>query len=326
MTSEPDIPASLIWYPDDQPGIARRRAGRGFCYVGPDGTRIDRGAERKRIEALAVPPAYEKVWISPRPNGHLLATGYDARVRKQYRYHPDFSTYSARNKFDDLADFGAALPRIRRRVQAALAAGEGNREFAIAAALRLIDRASLRIGTPDYASDNKTYGATTLRGKHLKLADNRVSLDYTAKGGKRVRKRINDRTLHRALEKMDDLPGGALMQYRGEDGSICQLGPEQVNDWLRDVTGHDRLTAKTFRTWNGSVAALDAALNAHGDVTVKAMAEAAAKALHNTPTIARNSYIHPDVIALADVGRAPEIPDGPTGLRQSERALLSLLS
>ena len=326
MQADTHIPDSLIWYGDDQPGIKRHRAGRGFSYVGPDGTRIDRGAERKRIEALAVPPAYDKVWISPRKNGHLLATGYDARARKQYRYHPDFSAFRAATKFDDLAAFGAILPRVRRRVHAALTAEAGDEEFAIAAALRLIDRASLRIGTPDYAVDNNTYGATTLRGRHLKLDGNTVRLDYTAKGGQRVRKRLNDRTLMRALEKMDDLPGGALMQYCDEEGQLRQLGPEQVNRWLRGVADREGLTAKTFRTWNGSVAALDAALNSDGKVSIKAMATAASEVLHNTPTIARNSYIHPAVIDLAETGDLPKVPDRPTGLRQPERALMALLS
>lgn len=324
----PDIPlpADLVWYPDNRPGITRRRAGRGFSYLAPDGTRIDQQAERDRIEALAVPPAYEDVWISPQHNGHLLATGYDTRARKQYRYHPDLAAFRARNKLDDLASFGAMLPRIRRRVHAALTEAQGDKEFAIAAALRLMDRASLRVGTPDYAVENKTYGATTLRSRHMRLDDATVRLDFRAKGGQRVRKRINDKTLMRALEKMDDLPGGALMQYADDDGDLCQLGPEQINQWLREVTGQEGLTAKTFRTWNGSVAALDAALRTPDHITIKVMAEAASEALHNTPTIARNSYIHPDVIALADGGKLPDTPSAPTGLRQSERALLDLLS
>ncbi|MEL6451567.1 MAG: DNA topoisomerase IB [Pseudomonadota bacterium] len=326
MTHSADIPTGLIWYGDDQPGITRRRAGRGFSYLAPDGTRIDRGAERQRIEALAVPPAYEDVWISPRQNGHLQATGYDARTRKQYRYHPDYSAFRARTKFDDLAAFGAALPRIRRRVHAALTDNAKTEAFAIAATLRLIDRASLRVGTPDYATDNQVYGATTLRSRHLRLDGTRIRLDYRAKGGQRVRKQLTDRTLQRALDKIDDLPGGALMQYRDGDGTLRQLGPDQVNGWLNDITGRDGLTAKTFRTWNGSVAALDAALRSPAPVSIKAMAEAAAQTLHNTPTIARNSYIHPAVIDLAGSTDLPAAPDGPTGLRQAERALLALLT
>ncbi|MEL6464912.1 MAG: DNA topoisomerase IB [Pseudomonadota bacterium] len=320
------VPDGLIWYPDDQPGIVRKRAGRGFSYVAPDGTRIDNQDERKRIEALAVPPAYEKVWISPRTNGHLQATGYDARTRKQYRYHPDFSAFRARHEFDDLATFGALLPRIRRRVHNALTEAQGDEAFAVAAALRLIDRASLRVGTPDYAEDNKTYGATTLRGRHLRIKDGVLHLCYSGKGGQRVRKRLSDRTLQRALEKMQDLPGGALMQFRDARGHLSQLGPEHVNRWLEEVTGRPELTAKTFRTWNGSVAALSAALASDTPVTIKAMASAAAKTLHNTASIARNSYIHPAVIDLAGQQQLPEVPEDPTGLRQAERALMALLA
>lgn len=326
MARQPDIPDGLIWYGDDQPGISRRKAGRGFSYIAPDGTRIDDPTERQRISALAVPPAYDKVWISPLPNAHLLATGYDARERKQYRYHPEYMDFRAQTKFDDLAEFGKMLPRIRRRVHAVLTEEAHDQDFAIAATLRLIDRASLRVGTPDYAIENNTYGATTLRSRHVRLKGDVVRLEYRAKGGQRVRKQFSDRTLHRALERMDDLPGQALMQYEDADGVPCQVGPEQVNDWLRHITGRDRLTAKTFRTWNGSVAALSVVHQTSGPATIKEMSEAAARTLHNSPTIARNSYIHPNVIALAgrDIQLRPQ--DTPTGLRLVERMLLSLLS
>ncbi|MEM8579316.1 MAG: DNA topoisomerase IB [Pseudomonadota bacterium] len=311
------MPPGLIYYPDSAPGITRRRAGRGFSYTAPDGSRIERTAERQRIEALAVPPAYEDVWISPKDNGHLQATGRDARTRKQYRYHPDYSAFRAQTKFDDLPRFGAVLPRLRRRIHALLTEGQaGDAEFAIAAALRLMDRASLRVGTPDYAADNGTYGAATLRGRHVRLDGGTIRLDYRAKGGQRVRKQLRDRTLHRALEAMDELPGGALMVWDGG-----QLTPERLNTWLREASGEEGLTAKTFRTWNGSAAALDAVLG--GADTIKARAEAAAQVLHNTPTIARNSYIHP---AAIDLTAPPPVPDGPAGLRQAERALLALIS
>jgi len=311
------MPDGLVYYPDSAPGITRRRAGRGFTYTAPDGTRIEQADERKRIAALAVPPAYEDVWICPRRNGHLQATGRDARARKQYRYHPDYSAFRAQTKFDDLPRFGAVLPRLRRRIQAVLTGGQaGDAEFAIAAALRLMDRASLRVGTPDYAEDNGTYGAATLRSRHVRLDGGLIRLDYRAKGGQRVRKQLRDRTLHRALEAMDDLPGGALMVW--EDGG--QLTPERVNAWLRAASDEDGLTAKTFRTWSGSAAALDAVLR--GADTIKAKSEAAAQVLHNTPTIARGSYIHPAVI---DLQAPPPVPDGPDGLRQAERALLRLI-
>ncbi|WP_298437286.1 DNA topoisomerase IB [uncultured Jannaschia sp.] len=314
----------LIYYPDDRPGISRRRAGRGWSYRAPDGTTIDDNGERKRIEALAVPPAYSDVWISPRKRGHLQATGYDDRARKQYRYHPHWSEMRAAAKFDELPAFGEALPRIRRRVAEALGGEAGERDFAIAAVLRLIDRTSIRIGSDIYRTENGTEGATTLRSRNLTMTDRGVRLDWRAKGGKRVRRQIADRTLNRALHALDDLPGAPVFEWI--DGTERrEIHADQVNDWLRDAAGLDTATAKTFRTWNGSVAALAVAQATGEGVTIKAMSEAAAEMLHNTPTIARNSYVHPQVIALSETWRDVRTPETPTGLRQAERALLALL-
>ena len=314
----------LIYYPDDRPGITRRRAGRGWSYRAPDGTTIDDAAERSRIEALAVPPAYADVWISPEARGHLQATGYDDRTRKQYRYHADWAEWRARTKFADLPAFGLALPRIRRRVATALSAETPDRDFAIAAVVRLIDRASLRIGSETYRAENGTEGATTLRRRNLKLDDGRIRIDFRAKGGKRVRKQISDRTLSRALHALQDLPGAPVFEWT-DGAEMRRVSADQVNDWLREAAGLEQVTAKTFRTWNGSVAALEAALASGAGVTIREMSEAAATVLHNTPTIARASYIHPEVIALSDDWRDPGRRDKPADLRVSERSLLALL-
>ncbi|MGR3466946.1 MAG: DNA topoisomerase IB [Shimia sp.] len=316
-----ETPPGLIYYPDDRPGITRRRAGRGWSYRAPDGTRIADAGERKRLNALAVPPAYTEVWISPKVNGHLQATGLDAETRKQYRYHPDWTAHRAQTKFDGLAEFGAALPALRARIHRVLTGGAEGPEFAIAACLRLIDRAALRVGSPDYAEDRRTYGAVTLRTRHLTLGGEGIALKFRAKGGQMVKDTLRDATLQAALEELSDLPGGDLMVWEDGDGPR-RIGPEHVNEWLRAATGLDA-TAKTFRTWAGSAAAVGVALNADRP-TIKAMAEAAAARLHNTPTIARNSYIHPAVIALAQGGKL-RAPDTPTGLRRDERALLHLL-
>ena len=320
MTRLPD----LIYYPDDRPGITRRRAGKGWSYRAPDGTTIDDADERARIAALAVPPAYERVWISPEARGHLQATGYDARTRKQYRYHPDWSEWRAMQKYSELPQFGARLPRLRRRVAEALKGEAGERDFAIAAVLRLIDRVSIRVGNEAYRAENGTEGATTLRSRNLRLGRDGVRLDWTAKGGKRVRRQLSDRTLARALHDLADLPGSPVFEWI-EEGERHVVHAEQVNAWLREATDLEHATAKTFRTWNGSVTALETAMRTGERVTIKAMAEAAAGVLHNTPTIARNSYIHPEVIALTEDWREVAVPDGPTGLRQGERALLGLL-
>ncbi|NNL71941.1 MAG: DNA topoisomerase IB [Silicimonas sp.] len=320
-----NAPRGLVYYPDNRPGISRERWGRGFSYRAPDGTRIDRGAERNRIEALAVPPAYENVWICPADNGHLQATGRDARLRKQYRYHPTWTEYRAEQKYADLAEFGRRLPSIRRKVSRELSLDAGEHAFALAAVIAMIDHLSIRIGTPDYAAENGTFGATTLTSRHLKLEEGDLFLAYKAKGGRKMRRTVSNRKLLRSLQALDDLPGAELVSWVDDDGAARSVRSEEVNEWLHDVTGSERMTAKTFRTWNGSVAALTAARSADR-VTIKAMAEAAAERLGNTASIARKSYIHPAVIGLADGSttmpeKAPDIRE----LRRDERFLIELL-
>ncbi|MGR3756299.1 MAG: DNA topoisomerase IB [Tranquillimonas sp.] len=319
-----DIP-NLVYYPDDRPGITRRRCGRGFTYRAPDGTTIDDRDERRRLAALAGPPAYEDVWICPRRDGHLQASGRDARQRKQYRYHPQWTEFRAQRKYSDLVEFGHALPRIRRRIAEDLRGEAGDLDFAIAAVLGMIDRLSLRVGNAGYAEENGTYGATTLRRRHLKLGKSGLSLNYVAKGGLQVRRRVHDARLARVLHELDDLPGSTLIGWIDEDGKPHEVTSTHVNGRLASITGNDRLTAKTFRTWNGSVAALHAAAEADR-ITIKEMSEAASRRLSNTPTIARNSYIHPAVIALAeDPARIPRDPPQVRGLRLDERRLLALI-
>ena len=315
--------AGLTYYGDDRPGISRQRRGRGFTYKAPDGTTIARGEERARLEAMAVPPAYEDVWMTPLANGHLLATGRDTRNRKQYRYHEKWSEAQAETKFASLVDFAHALPRLRSFVARDLDQQAGERSFALASAVTLIDRASLRVGNPDYTRENGSYGTLTLRSKHVKLDGNVIRLRYTAKGGKKVRRQINDRTLAKTLEKINDLPGAELLTWADAQGEVHQLNSAGLNAYIAEASGCDDFTAKTFRTWAGTVAAFEAAEK--GQATIKQLAEAAAAQLSNTPTVARNSYIHPAVIDLA--GEAPpEIKVGrKTGLFASEARLLTYL-
>ncbi|MCV3272765.1 DNA topoisomerase IB [Roseobacter sinensis] len=313
----------LVYYPDDQPGISRRKCGRGFRYIGPDGTAIDDQTERQRLAALAVPPAYDDVWMCPLPNGHLLATGRDARQRKQYRYHPDWTSERAKTKFDMLADFGRRLPRIRRRVRRDLAGDAGAKRFALASAVTLIDRAALRVGSDEYVRENGSYGALTLRRRHVSLRGNRIKLDYTAKGGKRVRKQIADRTLARMLNKIGDLPGASLLTWLDDDGAPRTLSSQALNAYIASAAGRDEVTAKTFRTWAGTLAAFEVAQA--GPTTIKELSNAAARRLHNTPSIARDSYIHPEVIALARGGRSIPDPVELRDLRAAEQHLLGLL-
>lgn len=322
-------PHNLIYYPDDRPGIRRKRRGRGFSYLAPDGTRIEDEVERARIAALAVPPAYENVWICPLPNGHLQATGNDARGRKQYLYHPDWTAHRAMDKYAHLAEFGAALPAIRRRIRRDLMGEAGEIDFAVAAVLAMLDRLSMRIGNRDYAAENGTYGATTLRSRHLQLGPEALTLDYRAKGGQRVRRRVADKALNKALGKLHDLPGASLVSWIDAQGRPHDVTSDLVNQRLAEIAGREGFTAKTFRTWSGSEAALAVALRSDA-LSIKAMAGAAAERLHNTPTIARNSYIHPAVLDLAGQplpdrqALAEDLP-AREGLRLPERALLRLI-
>lgn len=316
-------PGGLRYYPDSRPGIRRERRGRGFSYIAPDGTRLA-GRERARIEALAIPPAYEKVWIAPFPDAHLLATGYDARGRKQYRYHPLWSEAQAETKFASLVAFGAALPAIRRRVRRDLALEPGEERFALAAAVALIDRLSLRVGGALYARENGSYGALTLKRRHVRFRDGNIHLSFKAKGGTRVRRQLADSTLMRALERICDLPGAELLSWTDDDGEAHGVGSTALNAYLCEAGGEDGFSAKTFRTWAGTVAAFAVATESDKP-TIRDMAAAAAARLHNTPAIARKSYIHPDVIALANV-RADLPPPAPiAGLTIVERRLLAYL-
>ncbi len=293
----------LVYYPDSEPGIARIRKGRGFSYVAPDGTTISSPQERARLASLAVPPAYRKVWISPLPNGHLQATGLDDRERKQYRYHPLWSEVRARLKYDHLPAFGRTLPRIRRRLARDLEADPGTQRFALAALVSLIDRLGIRVGNRDYLDANGSYGATTLTRKHLRLLPDRIVLKYKAKGGNRVQQTLRNPRLHRVLHEIDDLPGAHLFTWLDAEGNPHPLRSDSVNEYLGEISGEAAHTAKTFRTWLGTLRAFQtAAAVGEARLTVKAMATAAAEQLGNTPTIARKSYIHPEVLALAENG------------------------
>lgn len=301
-----NAPAGLVYVSDDQPGITRQKRGRGFSYVAPDGTTIAQGTERKRLEALAVPPAYEDVWMCALANGHLQATGRDARARKQYRYHPDWASAQAQTKFDGLVEFGEVLPRIRRRVRRDLAEDAGARDYALACAVTLIDRTGIRVGDPNYTRENGSYGALTLKRSQLRLSDNGIEMKYRAKGGKRVRKQMNDKRLARLLHKISDLPGAELLSWVDEDGAAQTLSSSALNSYIADAAGVEGVTAKTFRTWKGTLAAYEVA--AEGGATIKSISGAASEVLNNTPTIARNSYIHPAVIDLA--GAQAQAKDG----------------
>ncbi len=322
----------LVYVCDSEPGIRRQRAGRSFCYRLPDGTLVRDAALKARISALGLPPAYENVWICIEANGHLQATGFDARGRKQYRYHADWQRLKSGDKFDQLIAFGRALPKLRRAVRRDLEGKPGTVDTMLAAITVLLDEAQLRVGNRAYAQENKTYGATTLLKRHVKLADGGIELRFTAKGGKRVRRTLKHPRLQRLLEDCADLPGRQLFVWRDEADQVRPVDSGRLNTYLADISGI-AVSAKTFRTWAGSLAAFSMAhhaIAAGERATIKAMSQAAAEVLHNTPAIARGSYIHPDVIALADapdaLQRALRRPTlAPKGLRAEEERLLRFL-
>lgn len=328
------IASGLRHVGDDEPGLTRRRRGRGFSYAQADGTIISDPKVRARIASIAIPPAWRDVWICADAEGHIQATGFDEAGRKQYRYHPDWQDWRARAKFDQLARFGRALPRLRRRVARDLGAPPGSQEFALAALILLLDCARLRVGSTRHTQRSGTFGATTLLQRHVRIASRgRVELRFRAKGGTQVEHRIDDQRLHHALEQIADLPGAQLFTWIDAQGVSHSVSSQMVNSYLTDASGLPEVTAKTFRTWSGTVAALGALRRKKAAVTVKALCERAAEVLHNTPAICRSSYIHPllfDLVELAPDPRRERLgaaaPPGPRGLRADERRLLHLLT
>lgn len=327
-------PPELVYYLDDGPGISRRRCGRGYAYYAADGTHITDKSDIARLNAIGVPPAYQQVWLSPLANGHLQATGRDARARKQYRYHPLWQAQRAKSKFSQLVSLGENLPALRRWVTRHLSGDIGAQETAIAAVIALLDRGALRIGSPLYTDENGSHGATTLKPRHVRFDGESIRLDYVAKGGQRVCKKIRGAALQRVLERCQDLPGSTLITWLDEEGTSRAVRSEQVQAVLAQQCGA-QITAKSLRTWNGSHAAFQRALDCTDDeLTINALAEAAAQRLHNTPTIARQSYIHPQIIALAELttsarqhrlNRACRQAISTPGYRAGEAELLAFL-
>lgn len=320
--------AKLCYVDDALPGITRRKAGRSWAYFDAKGNRITDRAEIDRLNAIALPPAYQDAWFCPSPHGHIQATGYDDKGRKQYRYHADFREQRETEKYGRCADFGRALPLIRARVEADLRRTALSKERAVAAIVRLLDLGHLRIGNEAYAKANKSFGATTLRNRHARLKGSTLKLRYRAKSGKDVTMRITDGSLARFVRRCQDLPGQHLFQYLDEAGEPHPVTSTDVNDYLRDASGQD-FTAKNFRTWGASVLAF-AVLHAAGcRIPLKSLLEPVCAALGNTPAIARKSYIHPALTALAAAkGENPlplHLPRATRYLSRAERGLIEYL-
>jgi DNA topoisomerase I len=332
--------AGLRYVSDTMPGIRRKRAGKHFSYIGRDGKPIHDEEELKRIRAIGIPPAWKNVWICPNRRGHIQATGRDEKGRKQYRYHPQWRKIRDETKYDRMADFGKALPCIRERVAHDLALPGMPREKVLAAVVRLLDLTSLRIGNEEYARENGSFGLTTMRNDHVDVAGTKIQFHFRGKSGKEHTVDIKDRQLARIIKKCQDLPGHELFQYVDEDKELRTIESDDVNEYLRQITGQD-FTAKDFRTWAGTVVAT-CTLQDLGEYESQTQAkknvvravEVAAKHLGNTPAICRKSYVHPEVIdaylngtllKALDQHDENAVQEALHGLRPEEVAVLSFL-
>jgi DNA topoisomerase-1 len=294
--------AQLRYVDDSAPGITRHKAPNGFDYRLPDGALVRDIDTLKRIRSLAIPPAWTNVWICLHSNGHLQATGRDARGRKQYRYHPRWRGVRDEAKYSKLLIFTHVLPQLRARVEEDLKRPGLQRERVLAAIIRLIELTFFRIGNSEYAKANKSFGLTTLRDRHVAIEGSRIHISFRGKSGKHHETDINDRRLARIVKDCRDLPGYELFQYVDDDGERHTVGSAEVNEYLREITGEE-ITAKDFRTWAGTQLAAEALREFEGvgceaerkRAVVRAV-EKVAKHLGNTPTICRRCYIHPAVL------------------------------
>jgi DNA topoisomerase I len=332
--------AGLRYVSDAEPGIRRQRTGKGFSYVKPNGETVRDEATHKRIRKLAIPPAYTDVWICPRAEGHIQATGRDAKGRKQYRYHPQFRDIRESTKYEHMLEFARSLPTIRAKIAAHIALRGLPREKVVATVVHLLETTLVRVGNDDYAKQNKSYGLTTLRGPHVKLDGAELRFHFKGKSGKTWRLKINDRRVAKIVKACQDLPGQELFQYIDENGERKNVTSADVNAYLREITGRD-VTAKDFRTWAGTVLAALALqefeafdTQAKMKKNVRGAIERVAARLGNTPAICRKCYVHPEILSsYAEGALLLRVKDRIEGelrgdlatLKPEEAAVLSLL-
>ena len=332
--------AHLIYVSDDMPGIKRVRKGDGFSYRRPDGKPLRKAGDIRRIQSVAIPPAYEDVWICADPDGHIQATGRDARGRKQYRYHARWRQVRDASKYEDMIAFGRLLPALREQIDHDMAKHGLPREKVLATIVWLLQTTLIRVGNDDYARENKSYGLTTLRNRHVEIDGATLRFDFKGKSGKMWKLKLRDRRIARVVRACQELPGQDLFQYVDESGTRHAISSGDVNAYLKEISGHD-ITAKHFRTWAGTVLAAIALSEfesvdsqAAAKKNIKAAIERVSKRLGNTPTICRKCYVHPEVLEayldgaqLEGVSHEVDVAlDSPADLSREEAALLGLLS
>jgi DNA topoisomerase-1 len=329
--------AGLRYVSDDRPGYRRKANGTEFEYFDTEGKRIRDEQRVLRIKRLAIPPAWIDVWISPSPNGHLQATGRDARRRKQYRYHERWRELRDENKFARLADFAKALPQIRKRVQHDIKLRGLPREKVLATVVRLLERTFIRIGNDEYARENKSFGLTTIKDRHVTVRGAHLRFRFRGKSGRQHEVDIRDGQVAKIIAKLQDLPGQEVFQYIDDDSQVRDVRSQDVNDYLREITSED-FTAKDFRTWAGTLLSA-LALNVQGEFETKKQAKAnvktaicaVAELLGNTPAICRKCYVHPAIVEaylsgkqVAGLADAIKTPDN-INVRAVERAIFEFL-
>ncbi|MEJ5989862.1 DNA topoisomerase IB [Ramlibacter sp. PS3R-8] len=332
--------AGLVYVSDDERGIRRERKGDGFAYFKANGAAVEDEATLERIRKLAIPPAYEEVWICAKANGHLQATGRDARGRKQYRYHPQFREVRESTKYEHMMAFARALPAIRARLAEHMALRGLPREKVLATVVHLLETTLIRVGNDDYARENKSYGLTTLRNPHVKVDGAELRFQFKGKSGKTWRLQVKDRRIAKIVRACQELPGQRLFQYLDEQGEPREVTSADVNAYLKEITGAD-ITAKDFRTWAGTVMAALALrefeafdTKAAQKKNLKAAIERVSSRLGNTPTICRKCYVHPEVLnAYVEGNLLLEIKERVEGelredlarLKPEEAAVLAML-
>ena len=329
--------AGLRYVNDERPGYSRKAKGKDFEYLDIEGKVIRDEQRLLRIKRLAIPPAWTEVWICPSANGHIQATGRDARGRKQYRYHERWREVRDENKFDRLAQFAKSLPNIRRQITRDLKLRGLPRQKVLATIVRLLERTFIRIGNEEYARENKSFGLTTLKNRHVKVKGAQVLFRFRGKSGRQHEVDVTDRKVAKVIAKCQDLPGQDLFQYVEESGEVREVTSQDVNEYLRQIAGQD-FSAKDFRTWGGTVLAA-IALSKQEEFQTKTQAKsniktaicAVAELLGNTPAICRKCYVHPVIVeaylnrtriaGLNGAAKASTQPD----LYSAERAVLKFL-
>lgn len=319
--------AGLRYVTDAEPGIARRRSGTGFTYTAPDGRRIAGATERRRLAALAIPPAWTDVWICPDPDGHIQATARDAKGRKQYRYHPAFRALRDETKFGRMLAFSEALPRLRELLEPDLSLPGLPRRKLLATLVRLLDKTLIRIGNEEYLRSNRSVGLTTMRRRHVAVRGHRLTFSFRGKSGVKHEIAITDHRLARIVRTLQDLPGQELFKYHDDEGHVGTVDSGDVNEYLRELTGQD-VTAKDFRTWSGTMLAArtlremgPAPTLTEARRNVNRALDLVAQRLGNTRAVARRYYVHPAIVEAYHRGvAAPE----PRRARRGERPSAAL--